>query len=65
MQKYPNNPITLNLNLVFAHIFMQKEDDKIDSSTKKRLEFVVQNELDKTNPRYLLAKEFLLNNQFK
>jgi len=25
----------------------------------------IQNELDKTHPRYLLTREFLLNNQFK
>jgi len=63
--KYPNNPITLNLNLVFAKIFMLKDGDTIDLKTKTHLEFVVQNELDKTHPRYMLAKEFLLNNKFK
>jgi hypothetical protein len=62
--KYPHNPITLDLNLVFAKIFMKKDGATIDLETKSRLEFVVQNELDKTNPRYMLAKEFLLNNKF-
>jgi hypothetical protein len=43
---------------------MKVVDDKFDSETKEHLVFVVQNELDKTHPRYLLAKEFLLNNEF-
>lgn len=64
--KYPHDPITLDLNLIFAKIFMLKDDDdNIDMETKTHLEFVVQNELDKTHPRYMLAKEFLLNNKFK
>jgi hypothetical protein len=63
--KYPNNPITLDLNLIFVNIFMIKDDDTYDAMTKTRLEFVVQNELDKTHPRYMLAKEFLLNNKFE
>jgi len=62
--KYPHNPITLDLNLIFAKIFMDKDGDTIDLETKSRLEFVVQNKLNKTNPRYMLAKEFLLNNKF-
>lgn len=63
--KYPHHPLLLNLHLIFAKIFMTKSGDLIDNQTKKHLEFVVQNELDKTHPRYLLAKEFLLNNSFQ
>jgi hypothetical protein len=65
MKKYPHSSITLNLNLIYAKVFMYKDGDTFDSDTKKHLEFVVQNELDKTHPRYMLAKEFLLNNKFK
>ena len=63
--KYPHHPLLLNLHLIFAKIFMYKSGSLIDYATKKHLEFVVQNELDKTHPRYLLAKEFLLNNSFE
>ncbi|MDP2302802.1 MAG: hypothetical protein Q8N03_10320 [Ignavibacteria bacterium] len=63
-KKYPNHPLILNLHLIFAKIFINITDDKIDSATKKHVEFVVQNELDKTHPRYLLAKEFLISNKF-
>lgn len=66
IKKYPNNSITLDLNLIFAKIFLLKDsNDNFSLNTKKHLEFVVQNELDKTHPRYMLAKEFLLNNKFK
>lgn len=63
--KYLHNPLTLNLHLIFAKLFMNRSGDIIDSQTKQHLEFVVQNELDKTHPRYLLAREFLLDNQFE
>lgn len=63
--KYPHHSTTLELNLIFVNIFMEKDGDKYDNRTKTHLEFVVQNELDKTHPRYMLAKEFLLNNKFK
>lgn len=63
--KYPHHPLLLNLHLIFAKIFMTKSGGLIDNETKKHLEFVVQNELDKTHPRYLLAKEFLLSNSFQ
>lgn len=63
--KYPHHSTTLDLNLIFVNIFMVKDDDTYDNDTKTHLEFVVQNELDKTHPRYMLAKEFLLNNKFK
>jgi hypothetical protein len=64
-EKYPHHPLILNLHLIFVNFFSRLIDDKFDSDTKKHLEFVVQNELDKTHPRYMLAKEFLLNNKFK
>ena len=63
--KYPHHPLTLNLHLIFAKSFLDKTEGVIDSETKQHLEFVIQNELDKTHPRYLLAREFLLNNNFK
>jgi len=63
--KYPHHALVLNLHLIYANLFMLKNNEKIDSGTKKHLEFVVQNELDKTHPRYMLAKEFLLNNKFE
>ena len=63
--KYPHHPLILNLHLIFAKVFMIKDGDEIDTDTKSHLEFVVQNELDKTNPRFLLAKEFLLSNKFQ
>lgn len=63
--KYPHHPLTLQSHLIFAKVFMKKSGDNIDSDTKKHLEFVVQNELDRTHPRYLLSREFLLDNQFK
>ena len=63
--KYPHHPITLNLHLIFAKIFMKKISGKIDAETKKHLEYVVQNELDKNSGRYMLAKEFLLDNKFE
>ncbi len=63
-KEYPHHPITLNLHLIMSRIFMYVYDGKIDLRTKGHLEFVVQNELDKTHPRYLLAKEFLLSNKF-
>jgi hypothetical protein len=62
--KYPNHSLTLNLHLIFARIFMNVSRRKIDIETKQHIEFVVQNELDKTHPRYLLAKEFLISNNF-
>jgi len=63
--KYPHHPLVLKLHLIYANLFMLKNDGIIDSDTKKHLEFVVQNQLEKTHPTYLLAKEFLLNNKFK
>lgn len=62
---FPHHPLTLELHLIYAKIFMRKDGDIIDKDTKAHLEFVIQNELDKTHPRYLLTREFLLNNQFK
>lgn len=64
-EKYPSHPLVLNLHLIYADFFMLKIDDKFDSDTKQHLEFVVKNEPDKTHPRYLLAKEFLLSNKFQ
>jgi hypothetical protein len=64
-QKYPNHSVTLELNLIFAKLFFKKNGDSYDLETKSRIEFIVQNELDKTHPRYMLAKEFLLNNKFE
>ena len=65
-EKYPHHPRTLNLHLIMSRIFMRKyRDGKFDSKTRRHLEFVVQNELDKTHPRYLLVKEFLLSNKFR
>lgn len=63
--KYSHHPLLLNMHLIFAKVFMAEYGGKIDSDTKFHLEFVVQNEKDKTHPRYLLAKEFLLNNKFR
>jgi len=63
--KYPHHPLTLDLHLIFAKIFGMYLGRVIYPEIKKHLEFVIQNELDKTHPRYLLTREFLLNNQFK
>ena len=63
--KYPHHPLTLDLHLIFAKIFGMYLGRVIYPQIKKHLEFVIQNELDKTHPRYLLTREFLLNNQFK
>ena len=66
-KKYPNHHLTLDLCLILAKSFLRDNaGDKIFSLfAKENFEFVVQNELDKTHPRYLLTKEFLLNNKFK
>ncbi|MCH7963154.1 MAG: hypothetical protein IH852_04360 [Bacteroidetes bacterium] len=64
-EKHPNHPLVLNLHLIYANYFKLIDDEKFDSYTKKHLEFVVQNEPDKTHPRYLMAKEFLLSNKFQ
>src|SRR4030065_803640 len=61
--KYPHPPLTLNLYFIFAKIFGMHSGIVIYKEIKKHLEFVIQNELDKTHPRYLLTREFLLNNQ--
>jgi len=63
--KYPHHPLTLDLHLIFAKIFGMYLGRVIYPEIKKHLEFVIQNELDKTHPRHLLTREFLLNNQFK
>jgi len=64
-KKYPHHPLTLNLNLIFAKVFCSYSGEVTDPQIKKYLEFVIQNEQDKTHPRYLLTREFLLDNQFK
>lgn len=61
---YPHHPITLNLHLIIAKVFMSKTSDGYDYSTKKHLEYVLQNEVDKTSPRYMFAREFLLDHNF-
>jgi len=63
--KYTHHPITLNLHLIVAKVFINKKNGKFSNEVKQHLEYVVKNELDKTNPRYLLAREFLLNNKFE
>lgn len=64
-KKYPNHPITLELHLIVASYFINIENDEIDSETKEHLEFVIQNEKNQNHPRYILTKQFLLNNKFK
>lgn len=63
--KYPHHPITLNLHLILAKVFLSKSSGKFSNEVKQHLEYVTKNELDQTNPRYLLAREFLLNNKFE
>jgi len=65
--KYPHHPLTLELHLIFAKVFLDRNTytEEINLETKKHLEYVIKNELDKTHPRYLLTREFLLNNKFK
>ena len=62
--KYPHHPITLDLHLIFAKVFMRRTSGNFNIDTKKHVEYVVQNDLDKNDWRYMMAKEFLLDNKF-
>jgi len=63
-KEYPSHPITLNLHLMFARVFMEKKRNKINYETLQHLTYVLENETDKLNLRYLFAKEFVSNNTF-
>jgi hypothetical protein len=63
--KYPNHPITLNLHLIFCKIFMTRHDGKFNNETLKHLQYILNNDNDQTDYRYMLAKEFILNNKFE
>lgn len=63
--KYPSHPVTLELNMLMANILLTVNRNKTDSEIQKYFEFIVQNEKDKSHPRYLLSKDFLLNNKFE
>lgn len=65
VKKYPNHTITLDLHLLMANVSISLNQGTPSKDTQEYVEYVVQNETDKTNIRYLLAKEFLLNNKFK
>jgi hypothetical protein len=62
---YPKSSVTLNLHLIIAWAFMVYKDGTYDLRTKKHLEYIIENEPDKTSPRYLLSKNFLENNKFR
>ncbi len=63
--KYPSHPLTLNLHLIMARIFMHKSSGRYDSETARHLNFILKNDQDKLGVRYTLAKEFVLNNRFQ
>jgi hypothetical protein len=63
-RKYPHHPVTLDLHLVFAKLFMKKKSGLIDGNTLKHLNFILKNEEDRMSARYIIAKEFILNNRF-
>ncbi len=64
-KKYPSHPITLNLHLICANLFMTKKSGLIDAGTLKHLEFILKNDPNQTDLRYMLAKEFILMNKFE
>jgi hypothetical protein len=63
-KEYPSHPITLDLHLMFARVFMEKKHNKINYETLEHLTYVLENETDKLSLRYLFAKEFVSNNVF-
>jgi len=62
--EFPSHPITLNLHLMFARVFMKKKRNKINYETLQHLTYVLENERNKLSLRYLFAKEFISNNVF-
>ena len=63
--KYPSHPLTLNLHLILSKVFMTVDGDVIDAGTLRDLQFILNNDQDQTDIRYMLAKEFILNNKFE
>jgi len=62
---YPTHPITLDLNLVFAKLFMERKNGLISREIFNYLQFVLENDPDKNGIRYFLTKEFVSNNRFE
>ena len=64
-EKYPSHPITLDLNLVFAKVFMDRQKGLIIKEVLDYLQFVLENDPNKNGFRYFLTKEFVSNNEFE
>lgn len=65
VREYPTHSITLDLHLLVASFFVQIEESYLDNDTKRLLEYVVQNDQDKTGIRYLLTRQYLLTHKFR
>ena len=63
--QFPSHPLTLDLHLICAKEFMKKSGNGFDPSTLYHLQFILDNDKDKLSARYLLVKEFVLNNKFQ
>ena len=62
--QFPSHPLTLEIHLICAKEFMHKDWKNIDNETLNHLRYILDNDEDKLSNRYLLVKEFILNNTF-
>ena len=65
-EKFPKEELVLELHLIFADAFITRnKDDEIDNETLKHFEYILENDGDKLGLRYMLTKDFILNNKFE
>ena len=61
----PNHVYTLNAHLIFANRLWSDKSIDIDITKpfiKTKLEYILNNDLDKSGPRYMFSKEFIIRN---